>query len=48
MKRNKKITVEPLFNTMKRLYIYLLLEDSEVLLVFECNNAGLKKLPDFV
>jgi hypothetical protein len=30
--------------TLKRQYIYSSIEDSEVVLVFERNNAGLKKL----
>jgi hypothetical protein len=42
------ITVEPLFKTIKRQYIYSSIEDSEVVLVFERNNAGLKKLSSFV
>jgi hypothetical protein len=47
MKINKKISLELLFiKTTKRQYsyIYSLIEDSEVVLVFERNNAGLKKL----
>jgi hypothetical protein len=30
--------------TIRRQYIYSSIEDSEVVLVFESNNAGLKKL----
>jgi hypothetical protein len=50
MKINKKnITVDPLFEDYKkRHYIYSLIEDSEVVLVFGRNNAGLKKLSSFV
>jgi hypothetical protein len=49
MKINKKyVTVEPLFRTIKRQYIYSMIEDSEVVLVFEHNNAGLKKVSSFV
>jgi hypothetical protein len=44
MKINKNITVEPLY---KRQYIYSSIEDSEVVLVFERNNTGLKKLTSF-
>jgi hypothetical protein len=35
-------------NTIKRQYIYSSLEDTEVVLVSERNNAGLKNLPSFV
>jgi hypothetical protein len=42
------ITVEPLFKNHERQYIYSSIEDSEVVLVFERNNAGLKKLSSFV
>jgi hypothetical protein len=46
---NKKyITVEPLFKNYKRQHIYSSMEDSEVVLVFGSNNAGLKKLSSFV
>jgi hypothetical protein len=41
MKINKNVTVEPLFKNYKRQYIYSSIEDSEVVLVFERNNAGL-------
>jgi hypothetical protein len=34
--------------TIKRQYIYTSIEDSEVVLVFERNNAGFKKLSSFV
>jgi hypothetical protein len=37
MKLNKNFTI-------KRQYIYSSIEDSEVVLVFESNNAGLKKV----
>jgi hypothetical protein len=49
IKINKKnTTVEPLHKIIKGQYIYSLTEDSEVVLVFEHNNAGLKKLSSFV
>jgi hypothetical protein len=37
----------PYSKTIKRRYIYSSTEDSEVVLVFERNNAGLKKLSSF-
>jgi hypothetical protein len=33
---------------IERQYIYSSIEDSEVILVFERNNAGLKKVSSFV
>jgi hypothetical protein len=47
MKINKNITVGYL-KTIKRQYIYSSIEDSEVVLIFERNNAGLKKLSSIV
>jgi hypothetical protein len=46
MKINKKkVTLyNSLLRTTKRQHIYSSIEDSEVVLVFEHNNAGLKKL----
>jgi hypothetical protein len=45
MKINKKISLQSLYlKTVKRQYIYSSTEDSEVVLVSERNNAGLKKL----
>jgi hypothetical protein len=45
MKINKKnITVVLYLKTIKRQYSYSSIDDSEVVLVFEHNNAGLKKL----
>jgi hypothetical protein len=42
---NKNITVKPLFKSYKKdNCVYSSIEDSEVVLVFERNNAGLKKL----
>jgi hypothetical protein len=43
MKINKNIPVQPLLK-IKRQYIYSSVEDSEVVLVSERNNAGLKRL----
>jgi hypothetical protein len=37
-----------IYKTIKRQYIYASTEDSEVVLVSEHNNAGLKKLSSFV
>jgi hypothetical protein len=48
MKINKNIIVEPLFKNIKRQYICSSIEDSEVVLGSESNNAGLKKLSSFV
>jgi hypothetical protein len=48
MKINKKISLWILYlKTIKRQYIYSLTEDAEVVLVFERNNAGVKKLSSF-
>jgi hypothetical protein len=41
------LAVEPV-RTIKRQYIYSLMEGSEVVRAFERNNAGLKKLSSFV
>jgi hypothetical protein len=46
MKQMKDITVEPLFKNHKKT-LYTLIEDSEVVLVFEHNNTGLEKLSMF-
>jgi hypothetical protein len=43
MKINKNIPVQPLLK-IKRRYIYSSIEDSEVVLVSERDDAGLKKL----
>jgi hypothetical protein len=48
MKINKKFTVEPLLETIKKQYIRSSTEDSEVVLVFEHNNTYLKKPSSFV
>jgi hypothetical protein len=49
VKKIKNTIVEPsLFLNLKRQYIYLLIEDSKVELVFELNNAGLNKVSNFV
>jgi hypothetical protein len=42
------MTTEPLFKILKRHCIYSSIEDSEVVLLFEGNNASLKKLSSFV
>jgi hypothetical protein len=42
------ITVEPLSKKLRRQYIHSSIEDSEVVLVFERNNEGLKKLSSFL
>jgi hypothetical protein len=43
-KTNTKISLKSLYlKTIKRRYIYSSIEEFEVVLVFECNNAGLKK-----
>ena len=46
---NKNSTIEPLFKNKKKGTIHTLIqiEDSEDVLVFECNNVGLKKLSKF-
>jgi hypothetical protein len=47
--KQQNITAEPLFkNYIKGQYICSSIEDSEVLLVFERNNARLRKLSSFV
>jgi hypothetical protein len=44
-----KISLQSLYlKTIKRQYIYSSIDDSGVVLVFERNNAGLKKLPSYV
>jgi hypothetical protein len=49
IKINNKISMHSLYlKTVKRQYIYSSIEDSEVILVAEHNNAGLKKLSSFV
>jgi hypothetical protein len=49
MKLTKNITVGRLFkNYKKTIYFYSSIEGSEVVLVFERNNSGLKKLSIFV
>jgi hypothetical protein len=49
MKINNKISLYSLYlKTVQRQYIYSSIEGSEVVLVFEHSNAGLKKLPSFV
>jgi hypothetical protein len=48
-KINKKVSLYSLYlQTIKSQYIYLSIEDSEVVLVFERNNTGIKKLSSFV
>jgi hypothetical protein len=43
-----KISLQSLYlKTVKRQYIHSLIEDSEFVLLLECNNAGLKKLSKF-
>jgi hypothetical protein len=45
----KKISLHSLYlKTIKRKYFYTSIENSAVVLVFERNNAGLKKLSSFV
>jgi hypothetical protein len=49
MKINNKISLQSLYlKTTKRQYIYSPIGDSEVVLVSERNNTGLKKLSSFV
>jgi hypothetical protein len=49
MKINKKISQYSIYlKTIRRQYVYSSIEDSEVVLVSERNNAGLKKLPSCV
>jgi hypothetical protein len=43
----KNVSLQPVFKKKKRQYIYSSIEDSEVVLVFERNNAYLKKLSSF-
>jgi hypothetical protein len=45
---NKQEVTAEYLKTIKRQYIYSSTEDSEVVLAFEPNNAGLKKLSSFV
>jgi hypothetical protein len=46
---NKQISLYSLYlNVIKRQHIYSSIDDSEAVLVFERNNAGLKKLPSSV
>jgi hypothetical protein len=44
----KNITAKPSFKNYRKIIIYSSIEDSEVVLVSERNNAGLKKLPSLV
>jgi hypothetical protein len=47
-KIKNKISLQSIYlKSIKRLYIYSFIEDSEVVIVFERNNAGLKKLLSF-
>jgi hypothetical protein len=49
IKINKKLSLHSLYlETTKRQYIYSSIEDAEVVLVFKCNNAGLKGSNDGV
>jgi hypothetical protein len=51
MKTNNRISMYNIYEclkTIKRQYVYSSIEDSEAVLVFEGNNAGLKKLSSFV
>jgi hypothetical protein len=49
MKINKNISLYSLYLiTIKRRYNYSSIEDSEVVLVLERNDAGLMKLSNFV
>jgi hypothetical protein len=49
MKINNKISLHSLYlKTIKRQDIYSTIEDSEVVLDFERNNTGLKKLSSSV
>jgi hypothetical protein len=49
MKMNNKISLQSLYlKTIRRRYIYASIEASEVVLVSERNNAGLKKLSSLV
>jgi hypothetical protein len=44
--KQQNITVEPIFKTVQRQHIYSSTEDSEVVLVSEATNAGLKELSE--
>jgi hypothetical protein len=47
--KKKRISLQGIYlKTIKRQYIYSWIEDSEVVLVFDRNNAGLKKLSSFM
>jgi hypothetical protein len=48
IKINQKITVEPLFKNYKKMIHLFIYRNSEVILLFERNDAGLKKLLSFV
>jgi hypothetical protein len=48
MKVKKKITPHPLFENYKKIIFYSSTGDSDFLLLFERNNADLKKLSSFV
>jgi hypothetical protein len=49
MKINNKISLQSLYlKAIKRRCIYSSIEDPEVVLVFERNDVGLKKLSSFV
>jgi hypothetical protein len=49
IKIDNKISLQNLYlKTIESQYIYPSIEDSEVVLVFGRNNAGLKKLSSFV
>jgi hypothetical protein len=49
MKINKETSLYNLYlKTIKKQYIYSSIENSEIVLVFERNNAGFKKLSSFV
>jgi hypothetical protein len=45
--KKKRSLLSLYLKTIKRQYIYSPIEDSEVVLIFERNNAGLKKLSSF-
>jgi hypothetical protein len=44
----QNITAEHFLKTVKRLYIYPSIEDTEAVLVSERNNPGLKRLSNFI
>jgi hypothetical protein len=48
MKINKKSLYSLYLKTIKKQYVYSSIDDPTVVLVFECNNASLKKLSSFV